>query len=239
MIDVHTHILPGIDDGSQSVETSIEMLEMLANYDVSDVVATPHFKPRVNDDIDKFIAMRNESYSKLMGAIAGRNDLPRIRLGAEATICVDMARMHNLNRLCIEGTEYILTELDINSFGGWVFNTLFEMRVKQSVIPIIAHIDRYIHVLRRDTIRKIMELGCPVQFNTSALFHRSVRKEMIALVREYPAQICLVGTDCHDTVYRKPDLQKFISKADKYLGPGFLNYVEDRSQKLIEGKLIY
>ncbi len=239
MIDVHTHILPALDDGAEDVRTSVAMLEMLAEQGVREVIATPHFKPSLSIDIDRFISSRDESYRVLMQHIGSRNDLPNIRLGAEATVCVEMAQLEGLNRLCIEGTKYMLTEIDISSFGSWVYNTLFEVRLKQSVTPIIAHIDRYIDVLRHDAIRNIMELGCPVQFNVTALFHRSVRKKLIALIDSYPDQICLIGTDCHDLTGRRPELDKFMKKADKYLGKGFINYVNKRSQMLIDGKLIY
>ena len=239
MIDVHTHILPGIDDGAQDVKTSVAMLEMLARQGVTDVIATPHFKPRFETDINNFLTERNNAYGKLMQSIGGRADLPKIRLGSEVTLCVDMAQMNDLPRLCIEGTGYMLTELDIHSFGSWVFNSLYEIRLKQSITPIIAHIDRYIHVLRRDAISDLMALGCPVQFNVSALLHRAVRKDMIALIDRYPDQICLIGTDCHDIVYRKPEIDKFVKKADKYLGEGFLNYDDKRANMLINGKLIY
>ncbi len=239
MIDAHSHILPAIDDGAQNVETSVALLQMLARQGVSDVIATPHFKPSMDADIESFLKARSEAYNELMSAISGRSDLPRIILGAEASICVEMADIEELGKLCIEGTGYMLTELDMSSFGSWVFNTLYEIRLKREITPIIAHIDRYIHVLRRDTIKELMALGLPVQVNLSGLFHRSVRKDLINLIHTYPDQICLVGSDCHDAVYRKPEFDKFSRKADKLLGEGFLGYVEDRSKKLISGKIIY
>ncbi len=239
MIDVHTHVLPAIDDGADSVETAVLLLEMLGKQGITDVIATPHFKPSVSGDIGAFIARRSQAYDSLMSQLAGRSDLPQIHLGAEATICVEMAEMDDLNKLCIEGTSYILTELDMSSFGSWVYNTLYEMRIKQSVTPIIAHIDRYIHILRKSAIDDIIKLGCPVQFNISGLFHRSVRKDLVNLIHRYPEQICLVGSDCHDMLYRKPEWTKFTRKADKMLGDGFLGYIYDRSSKLINGKLIY
>ncbi len=238
MIDIHTHILPGIDDGAESITESIAMLEMLSKQGVSDVVATPHFKPSLDDTVEQFLERRDASYKALMEAVGGRSDLPKIHLGAEATICVDMADIKGLDRLCIEGTRYILIELDISSFGSWVFNTLFEIGVEQQVTPIIAHIDRYIHVLRRDTIKDLMALGCPVQMNISALFHHSVRFDLIKLIREYPDQICLVGSDCHDTVYRKPEWVKFARKSEKKIGEGYMEFIEDRSRRLLDGKEI-
>ncbi len=239
MIDVHSHVLPGIDDGAKDVNTSVAMLEILARQGVTEVVATPHFKPRFDAETDTFLSARKEAYDELMQHTFGRTDLPKVRLGAEVTICVEMAQMNDLPRLCIEGTDYLLTEIDINSFGSWTYNTLYEMRIKQSVTPIIAHIDRYIHVLRHSAIKDLIDLGCPVQFNASALLHRSIRKDMINLIERYPEQICLVGSDCHDTVYRKPEFDKFLKKADKYLGEGFTGFLEDRASKLLAGKVIY
>lgn len=239
MIDVHAHILPAMDDGAKDVPVSVAMLKMLAEQGVTDVIATPHFNPRYNDSIEQFLTYRERSYKELSSSIAGINDLPRIRLGAEATVCVDMAKFPDIGKLCIEGTRYMLTEIDIRSFGDWFYNTVFEIRTKHDIIPIIAHIDRYIGILRSRTIIKILELGCVVQFNASAFLNGAVRRKLIPLIRQYPEQICLVGSDCHNTGTRKPRFDKFVQKADKYMGEGFLNYIEKRSKMLLEGKLIY
>ncbi len=239
MIDVHSHILPNIDDGARNVEISVKMLEISAQSGVSDIIATPHFKPRISNDINLFYQQRGESYGVLMQQISVRNELPRVHLGAEVTICVDMSKMEGLNRLCIAGTDYMLTELDMNSFGSWVFHTLFEIQAKQSVKPIIAHIDRYLPYFKGADIENLMNVGCPVQLNASALFDRAVKKDVIKLINKYPEQICLVGSDCHDTVKRSPDLKKFIAKADKLLGDGFIDYITACSKKLLSGKSIY
>lgn len=239
MIDVHTHILPAIDDGATNVAVSVNMLKMLDRQGVTDVVATPHFKPSFISSVDRFLLERDKSHKLLLNDISGMSNLPRVRLGAEVTLCVDMARLENLERLCIEGTPYLLVEFDISSFDNWVYNTLFEIRVRRYVIPIIAHIDRYFGVLRHETIKKIMDLGCPTQFNASSLIKLATRAKTVNLIREYPEQICLVGSDCHDVIWRKPEMDKFAAKADKIVGEGFLDYLQNRSQAMLDGKIIY
>lgn len=238
MIDIHSHILPNIDDGAKNVAESVKMLQMLKSQGVTDVVVTPHFKPSTGISIEKFLELRRQSYALLRDAIEGRTDVPDIHLGAEVTICVEMAEMEGLDRLCIDGTRYILIELDCATFGDWVYNTLFSLSVKHSVTPIIAHIDRYFGIIKDEKIKRLTDLRYPIQFNAESFLYYRSRKKLIKLISHCPEQFCFVGTDCHSSTDRKPNMDEFEKKANKFLGLGFLAYLEDMSRDMINGKII-
>ena len=82
MTDFHTHILPGVDDGSRSVEMSVQMLESMAKQGITRVVATPHFYAQV-DSPKAFLERRTAAVSELQAAMEGVPKLPKLSVGAE------------------------------------------------------------------------------------------------------------------------------------------------------------
>ena len=121
MIDFHTHVLPGIDDGSRGTDMSMQMLETSYNYGIDVMVATPHFYIR-HTDVEGFLRHRNDSYRALMHKAKSRNTpIPDIRLGAEVFYFTGISALEDLDKLCIEGTKYLLLEnhLAIGNFGGF------------------------------------------------------------------------------------------------------------------------
>ena len=108
-VDFHSHIIPGADHGSKSVEVSKKQLEIAANAGVKYIVATPHFYPN-KDSVDNFIERRAKSYQKLCDACDGALN-PRVILGAEILLCRDIDRLPGLEKLVIEGTKILLVEL--------------------------------------------------------------------------------------------------------------------------------
>ena len=86
MIDLHSHVLPYVDDGAKDENMSIEMLALSKRQGVDTVAATPHCIAKNKEAVDAFIEKRNSGYKKLLSAMAGREDLPRVVLGAEVNL---------------------------------------------------------------------------------------------------------------------------------------------------------
>ena len=144
MVDIHSHILPGIDDGSESVEMSIQMLRDSMAQGVDTVISTSHCYLREESDIDAFLEKRQKSYDILTKAVQKeKNPLPKIRLGAEVRIDNDVSRFKNLEKLCIEGTNYILIEMSYSKWHQSVYDALYSMTLK-NMRPVMAHIERFL-----------------------------------------------------------------------------------------------
>ena len=112
MTDLHTHILPGMDDGAPDVETGLRMLRMEREQGVDAVALTPHYYS-ADESIDAFLRRRRAASEKLEDAIARQPDgetLPRRILGAEVAWAPYMDRWEKLDELCYEGSEYLLLE---------------------------------------------------------------------------------------------------------------------------------
>ena len=202
--DFHTHILPGIDDGSGSVEESLAMLRMEAEQGIQRVLATPHFYPRY-DTPDNFLTRREQAEKCLRSAMAQQADLPQLCVGAEVYYFRGISEMENLKDLAISGTDFILIELPAAPWQDGVYRDLIQIREKRGLVPVIAHIDRYIAPLRTYGIpRKLEELPVLVQANAGFFLRRGTSAMAMKMLKA--DQIHLLGSDCHNMESRKPVL---------------------------------
>ena len=109
MIDIHTHILPGIDDGAETPEQAVEILLQLKEQGITRVLLTPHFCPQ-SQSLDSFLESRQASYEQLLAAKGLPKDIELI-LSAELQLHDAIFNYENLDALKIPGTSYVLTEL--------------------------------------------------------------------------------------------------------------------------------
>lgn len=238
MIDIHSHVLPGVDDGAKTVQDSIALLERLAQQGVTHVAATPHFKPITGEDVESFLARRITAEQTLRQAINGREDLPRLYIGTEVTLSVELDRLKGLEKLCYDGTRFLLIELDPNTLGNWIPRTLYEISNRLLLTPVIAHIDRYLDDLSPKLLEEIMALNCPVQFNGYSLASMHTRRKLIKLMNRHSDTIFVVGSDCHDMKHRPPEMDLFYKKAMRCLGEDFYEEICENSLQLLTNELI-
>lgn len=244
LIDMHSHILPEADHGSDSVETSIEQLKRARRAGVSVILATPHFYYH-SDNIDDFLIRREKSYRKLKKAMSenGLDDI-RIFLGAEVRLEVDLLKETRLSKLCIEGTNKLLLEMPFDmKWTEWIYNYVFEIAVKYKIKPIIAHIDRY----EDKPAKRLMDMGLEAQINASSLCHFSSRMKMMKYVKS--GAVKYLGSDVHGP--KSPEYNEF-EKGVRILGKyaddimynsakvlGLADRAEENGEKNIGGGLIF
>ena len=224
MRDFHTHILPGIDDGSKTPEISVEMLRRLSIQGVDAVVATPHFYyDKIS--VDKFLKYRDLSINMLMNAIenAGLKERPEIAIGSEVKFFYGLDTFERAQDLCIKGTNYMLIEMP---FGKWdikAYAVLARLSRNRDIVPVIAHIERYLHDNSLSTVMKnLIEIGALVQVNTS--FITSYMTRLMASYMMKNGLIQFLGTDSHDLDKRKPNYDSAI-KVIKKMSNGI--YIDD------------
>lgn len=105
MIDLHTHFLPGIDDGAKSVEEAAEMMKSAYSQGVTRCAATPHCVLKCNEDIDEFLKRRQAAYETFAAYTDGFRHIPIIYQGAEVYLNGDLKNFKDIGRLCIEGNR--------------------------------------------------------------------------------------------------------------------------------------
>lgn len=223
IVDFHSHILPGIDDGSPSVEVSIEMLRMEAQQGIRHVVATPHFYAN-HDTPERFLARRNEAEERLREAMEGFDDLPDIHIGAEVHFFSGISESDILSELTIDKKSSILLEMPYAPWTEKMYREMEGIYVRQGITPIIAHVDRYIRPLKTHGIpRRLEELPVLVQANANFFLRTSTRGMALKMLRAN--RIHLLGSDCHNLTSRQPNLGPAVQRIVQSLGANWIEQI--------------
>lgn len=171
MIDIHSHIINEIDDGSRSLDESINILKKAYNNGVTDIVFTPHYIEgstyKANNDIKrKKLEIIKEEIKKL-------NINVNLYSGNEVMITPDMIKLIENDEISvINNTKYILFELPMNDSPNYLEDLIFRLK-SAGYTPIIAHPERYMQIKEDYTkALKWVELGALLQSNLGSLYGR-------------------------------------------------------------------
>lgn len=230
MIDIHTHILPCIDDGSQSVEETLQMLDIMVKSGVRKVVATPHYYPELMS-IDDFLMQRQEAYDKIKKIKPEGID---IILGAEVMLGYDLHK-EDLKKLVIGDTDYILIEMPYSRWDLWTFNEVFKISAKHGLEIIVAHIDRYVDIARKEDLNQIFKMDLKYQVNVDHL-GGGIFKKSPAIKMMKAETVHFIGSDCHNTDTRVPCIASAVEKIKKSVGLDFVEYCMSNAEKMLENK---
>ena len=218
VVDFHAHVLPQIDDGSGSVKESLAMLRMEAEQGVRRVVATPHFYAQV-DSVKPFLERRSAAVSRLLEAMEGVPGLPRLSVGAEVHYFSGIGDAEILPELAIDNGRFVLIEMPMRVWTDTMYRDLENIHEHFGLIPIVAHVDRYIGPLQTYGIpERLMELPVIVQANAG--FFQRISTRSLALRMLEKGQIHLLGSDCHNMKDRPVNIKAAIDLIVKKLGPG-------------------
>ncbi len=232
LTDFHSHILPGMDDGSQSLDVSIAMLRMEAEQGIGHVIATPHFYPRY-DAPEAFLRRRNQAEALLRAEMETHTGLPRLSVGAEVAFFRGMSESELLPQLTFSGKRCILIEMPPSPWPEACYRELEAIRSKRDLVPIVAHIDRYISPLRTfDIPRRLGALPVLVQANAGFFLRRTTAPLAMKLLKA--DQIQLLGSDCHDLSGRKPELGPAAERIRKKLGQEALERIARYERMILD-----
>ena len=230
IVDFHTHILPGVDDGSSSIECSRQMLFMLKRQGITHIVATPHFYASYDDPVH-FLKRRQTAYERLCAAMIP--DPPELLLGAEVRFFEGISDCDDLKQLAIGNTGHILIEMPPAPWSDRMLWELTELKYKYGLTPILAHLDRYISPWRNGGLpQKLRELPVLVQVNTSAFLRVSTRRMALRLLRD--GTMHLLGSDCHNITSRRPDMAKAFEVISRGLGQEALDRIHQMGQQVLQ-----
>jgi protein-tyrosine phosphatase len=229
IIDMHCHILPGVDDGARDVETSLAMLEASRAQGVQYMVATPHFYA-TRDRVDTFLDRRREAWETLKSRMGA--DYPGIVLGAEVAFFRGISRAERLEALKIEGTDCLLLEMPFRPWSEDDVDEVSEILEKRGYTIILAHIERYLAMRgNADYIGNLLELPVLAQINAESLLDWRQRGKLIKMVRN--GQVHLLGSDCHGIHHRPPNLGEGREILRKKTGTEYLDRIDRRSEELL------
>lgn len=232
MVDFHTHILPAVDDGSKQIEQSLQMLECQKNQGVRKVVLTPHFYPRT-DRLDAFLERRQQAYDQLCQASKDRGQLPELILGAEVAYYRGIGQSDVLKELTIGGTQYLLVEMPFGVWTDAMYQELESLYRLQGIVPILAHLDRYLRVFHTKRIlKRLADLPVLVQVNAQFFIGKRTRRTALKLFAQ--GSIDLLGSDCHNLDRRPPCLKEAYDVIRAHFGEDAIRHMEETEDNILK-----
>lgn len=244
MIDFHTHILPGIDDGSRDIEMTEQMLRKEKMQGVTHIYATPHFYAH-RRSVKQFIERRRKALEMTRELIASSEpgSLPCVTAGAEVYYFAGMGRADQLRDLCIEGTDILLLEMPFNQWHKEQYKDITDILTKQELRIVLAHIERYEGLQKnKDIWDRIMELPLTLQMNagsfitglTSGMHARRASRLCFSLLASH--ENCIIGTDCHNLTDRAPNLAEARQMIEKKAGRARLAQLDEYTERLLKAE---
>ncbi len=222
MIDWHSHILPGMDDGSRDVAESIALIGMQASQGVSTVVATPHFY--ANDgSAEAFLDRRQKAFEQLVAELPEGS--PEIKLGAEVRYYQGISKMSGLKDLRTEGSRVLLLEMPMGRWTEYTMREIIELSGVPGIQLVLAHIERYLHQQRPAQWERLYENGILAQVNAGYFVSPFTRRKALSLLQT--GGIHFIGSDCHNTVARTPQIGKAFAIIQKKLGHDYISQMNE------------
>lgn len=216
-IDIHSHILPGLDDGAKNFEMSLCMLHQAAEEHISDIILTPHYKPMRNNlpsDTVKEILRELEERKKAAGIAV------RLHLGSEIYYSSEViAALREERAFTMAGSSYVLVEFSPREDYAYIRNAAYNL-LSEGYSPILAHVERYANLMaKKARVEELYNMGCCLQINASSITGGSgwagKQDARWLLKREY---VHFVGTDSHDDRKRPPGLREAAAYVFKKYG---------------------
>lgn len=235
IIDLHCHVLPGVDDGSSSMEESMEMLRIAACEGIVKMIATPHYKAgRKNVSVDGITRRIEQLQQCIDEEQLGIELLP----GNEILYfdeLIEELETKSLRTLC--DSNYVLVEFLPGDSYKKIRNAV-DALIGDGYIPVLAHVERY-ECLVKDMglIKELIELGARVQINAGSVAGKhgwKIKKYVCQLLKEQ--LVDYIGTDAHDRNNRKPEMLKCIAVLiKKKIDSSYITAItHDNAMKIIE-----
>ena len=230
MIDLHSHILPGMDDGSKNPGMSADLLSLLHYQGVTTVVATPHFYPK-NESPQDFLDRRAAAAAALPTPPEGM----QVLLGAEVAYFPGMGTSESMIPLQIGNTKLLLVEMPFQPWTDRMIRDICDIPMQLGLIPVLAHVNRYPGRQQLSAfLPALLDAGVLFQCNCEAFDGFQSRRWALKLIEA--GHIQFLGTDCHDLVQRPPKMNLARQIIEKKLGMAFLRELDEAAADLLSEK---
>ena len=217
MIDIHSHIVPGIDDGADTIETSLRMLKIAEDDGIKTIFATPHYyRGRFETDQNEVKGLIDE----LNIRAREQNINIEILQGHEVYLDREILNLYREDKIkTLNNSRYLLIELPFDRLPDYALDMIYELRLL-GVVPVIAHPERYMYFIKKPwEINKFIDEGCLFQLNggsITGLFGKEIQKTSETFLKH--GIISFIGSDAHTTNKRRPELKKFFDIIEKNYG---------------------
>ncbi len=237
-IDIHSHILPGIDDGAQSEEETRTLLQAELDEGVTAIIATPHFDMEDNFQNLEVVKEKVTLAQKIASELS--DDLT-IYSGCEILFSRGVLELLSQNKVpCLAETNYVLVEFYPSESHKEIYHAMRDI-IQLGKIPVLAHVERYETFIREEKyIRELIELGAYIQMNTRSLTGKRFDKRTRfcrSMVKQ--GMVHFLGSDCHNMEHRPPQMERTAQVIEKIAGERMKRKLTSENARiLLEGKYI-
>lgn len=206
MIDLHCHILHGIDDGAHSLEESLHLCSIAERNSIHTAVVTPHLVHPEN--VDEFVNVRDRRIDELRQRLEKENIKLELVPGAEVFVNDDIFYAPSLDAATLGGTRYILIEFDFNGLNINRIIKYVNEFVSRGYYPIIAHPERYRFMQQNyDIVNHLADMGVLFQLNSSSLAgFGGMETRELAFAMASSGIASFIGSDAHSVAHRPNNL---------------------------------
>ena len=159
------------------------------------------------------------------------DDIPEVVLGAEVLFFNGMSVAEELKELCINGTDMMLLEMPFTEWTDSVFREIDNLSQRLSVIPVIAHLDRYLSMQNKKAIEELIRKEVIISVNAESFSIKKYLRFILKLMGE--GVIYMLGSDCHNLDKRNPNIEKAIPIIREKLGDEFTESFFERENDLL------
>ena len=214
MIDIHCHILPEVDDGSRSLNESIEMAMIAKEQGITKIVNTSHYHPDFRYKKGEELLKELEDFNNVLKE--NMIDI-EVVIGNEIYYTKDLIKeIDELDFYTLNNSRYILIELPPTNFPKDLCNIVYELKEK-NYIPVFAHVERYREVQENpELIYEVINAGAIIQVNSHSILGKSGKElQKVCNTLLNRNMVHVVGTDAHSSKRRTPiflDAYKYVSE---------------------------
>ena len=229
MIDIHSHILPGMDDGSSSLEESLSMAGESARQGVRLLAATPHFYA-TQENPASFLARREKSLALLESA--WQDSFPTLLVGTEVRYFDGISRVEKIAHLTLDHTRILLLEMPFTSWSRRMVEEVLELQRSRGLQVLLAHVERYLKDQDGQVWETFRQNGVWMQCNANFFLRWQTKRKAQALFKK--GEIQMLGSDTHNMTTRPPNLAMARDALVKSLGQAAWRDFERRSYALLK-----
>lgn len=217
MVDIHSHLIPSVDDGANSIEETFELIREAEEAGYTDIILTPHYMTNAYKQAPKTLNLLKE---KLQQIVDKEKINVKLHTGMEIYISDNLLNLLEQKEvITLANSKYLLMELPLNTKVQYLENIIFRLKEK-NIIPIIAHPERYKFVQKNpQKVEELIENGCLIQSNigsVSGVYGGQAKKTIKYLLKNDLVHFLATDTHRKNTIY--PLVGKTIKKIQKVIG---------------------
>jgi len=237
MIDFHNHIIPNLDDGSKSIEMSLNMLREAEHQGITDVVNTVHFQhPKMMKKNTSYDFVINE-INNLQSELDKQNINIKIHPASEVFFNFNLTKILDNPITTFGNSKYMLIEFQKLSFPKGYEDEIFKLQL-EGITPIIAHPERY-RAVQKDFnyVRRWIDRGYIIQIDCASILGKFGKETQICSKNLLKNEFChLVGSDAHNDKNRNFLLKDTHEMLNEYIGNEATNIIKNNSKRIFAGK---